>query len=364
MCYSERMQPESEIVALCRSHLEGLPGIRKATIRAPVRFGDLPSADLSLVLDTDVGRLTYFGAVKRRLTPSQLDHWLLLTVPRGQRKREEGKPILLADYVSPGNAQRLREADVDYVDAAGNLLIHRPGKLHLLKSGARPRRLAESRPARLFKPSGLQLLFVLLVEPPAADMPYRELAGHSGVALGSIAVIMNELKSKNYLIPGRTGSRLVRRRELLERWVSAYSEQLRPKLLLGVFVAPEKDAGANWQHLREVLRQRQIESAVTGGLGAYELTHHYRGEDLTAFVSGWPKGVLQQLRWLPSPAGPITLLRRFCPAVLWSMGGEQQVAHPLLVYAELLHSGRERERETARIIYERYLERLVADDAD
>ena len=358
------MRPEWDIVALCRSHLEDLPGIQKVSIKTPVRFKDLPSADLSLVLETDVGQFTYFGAVKQRLTPSKLDHWLLLTLPRVQRQRDERKPILFADYVSPGNAQRLREADVDYVDAAGNLLIHRPGKLHLLKSGARPRPLAESRPARLFMPSGLQVLFVLLVEPTAAEMPYRELAVHSGVALGSIAVIMNELKGKGYLVRRAAGSRLVRRRELLERWVSGYSEQLRPKLLLGVFVAPEKDAGANWQHLRDVLRQRQIESAVTGGLGAYELTHHYRGEELTAFVSDWPKGVLQQLRWLPSPTGPITLLRQFCPAVTWSLGGEQQVAHPLLVYAELLHSGRERERETARMIYERYLEKIAADDAD
>jgi hypothetical protein len=358
------MRPEGDIVALCWSHLEALPGIRKVTIRTPVPFTDLPSADLGLVLETDVGQFTYFGAVKRRLTPSKLDHWLLLTLPGGRRQKDERKPILFADYVSPGNAQRLREADVDYVDAAGNLLIHRPGKLHLLKSGARPRPLAESRPARLFMPSGLQVLFVLLVEPTAVEMPYRELAVHSGVALGSIAVIMSELKGKGYLTRRRAGASLVRRRELLERWVSGYSEQLRPKLLLGVFVAPEKDAGANWLHLREVLRQRQIDSAVSGGLAADELTHHYRGEDLTAFVSDWPKGVLQQLRWLPSPTGPITLLRQFSPAVRWSKGGEQQVAHPLLVYAELLHSGRERERETARMIYERYLERLAADDAD
>jgi len=358
------MQPDSDIVALCRSHLEELPGIRKVTIRTPVRFIELPSADLSLVLETDVGQFTYFGAVKRHLTPSKLDHWLLLTLPRVQRRRDKRKPILFVDYVSPGNAQRLREVEVDYVDAAGNLLIHRPPKLHLLKSGVRPRTLPESRSTRLFMPSGLQVLFVLLVEPAAMDMPYRELAVHSGVALGSIAVVMNELKSKGYLTRRRAGSRLVRRRELLERWVSGYSEQLRPKLLLGVFGAPEKDPAANWQHLRQVLRERQIESAVTGGLGAYELTHHYRGENLTAFVSDWPKGVLQELRWLPSPTGPITILRKFCPAVTWLMGGEQQVAHPLLVYAELLHSGRERERETARIIYERYLERLAADDAD
>ena len=71
------MQPDFDIVALCRSHLEELPGIRKVTIRTPVRFIELPSADLSLVLETDVGQFTYFGAVKRRLTPSKLDHWLL-----------------------------------------------------------------------------------------------------------------------------------------------------------------------------------------------------------------------------------------------------------------------------------------------
>lgn len=358
------MQPESDIAALCRSHLEGLPGIRKATIRAPVRFPHLPSADLSLVLDTDIGQFSYVGAERRRLTPSKLDHWLLLTLPRRQRRWVKAKPILLADYISPGNAERLREAEVDYVDAAGNLLIRRPRKLYLFKSGAKPLRLVEPRQGRLFMPSGLRVLFVLLVEPAAADMPYRELALHSRVALGSVAVIMNELKGKGYLVRGRNRSRLVRRRELLDRWVSGYGEQLRQKLLLGVFSAPGRDAAASLERLREVLRDRQIDSAVTGGFAAYEWTHHYRGDELTVFVSQWPKGTLQQLRWLPSPKGSITLLRQFCPAVVWAPGGEPHVAHPLLVYAELLYLGRERERETARMIYDQHLEQLAADDAD
>ncbi|HXH06092.1 MAG TPA: type IV toxin-antitoxin system AbiEi family antitoxin [Vicinamibacterales bacterium] len=355
-------RPEWDIVDQCRGHLEALPGIRKVIVRTPVRLSDLPSADVGVVLETDVGEYRYLGSVKRRLTPSKLDHWLLLTLPRAREYRNDGKPILLADYISPANAERLREADVDYVDAAGNLLIHRPGKLHLLRSGARPRRLVESRPARLFMPSGLQVLFVLLVEPVAAELSYRELAAHSGVALGSIAVIVNELRDKGYLLRHRARWRLVRRRELLERWVSGYSEQLRPKLLLGVFTAPEKAAAANWQHLRAALHQREIDAALTGGLAADQLTRHYQGGDLAAFVSDWPKGMQQALRWLPSPTGAITLLREFSPAVRWSSGGEPQVAHPLLVYAELLHSGRERDRETARMIYERYLEHIAADD--
>src|SRR5438034_11046999 len=98
------MLPTFPYTTLFRSHLEALPGIRKATIRTPVRFSEPPSADLSLVLETDVGQFTYFGAVKRQLTPSKLDHWLLLTLPRVQRQRDKRKPILFADYVSPANA--------------------------------------------------------------------------------------------------------------------------------------------------------------------------------------------------------------------------------------------------------------------
>ena len=356
------MPAGDDIVTSCVSHLEDLPGIRKARIRLPLRFDALPPDDLTLFLETDVGRFPYVGAVRRRLTPSMLDHWLLLTLPRRELRPDAAKPILLADYVSPGNAQRLREAEVDYVDAAGNLLINRPGKLHLFKSGARLPRLAQARPGRLFMPSGLQVLFVLLVEPAASEMSYRALALHSGVALGSIAVIMSELRSKGYLIRNRDRWRLVHRRALLDRWVSSYGDQLRPKLVLGVFSAAERDMAASVERLQHTLGARHIDYALTGGFAAYELTHHHCGERLTVFVREWPKGVLQELHWLPSPKGPITVLRQFCPAVVWPP--RAFVAHPLLVYAELLHLQGERERETAQMIYQQHLEKLSADDAD
>jgi hypothetical protein len=37
------------------------------------------------------------------------------------------------------------------------------------------------------------------------------------------------------------------------------------------------------------------------------------------------------------------------------------VAHPLLVYAELLFQGREREVETAKLVYEQYLKPNLSD---
>lgn len=360
------MKVEWGIVTLCRDHLEALPGIRKVTVRAPVSSTHLPTADVSLVLDTHAGKVNYVGEVMRRLTSLKLDHWLLLNLSRQRHRPGKFKLILLADYISPAQAERLSKAGIDYVDAAGNLLIRKPGRLYLSKSGARPARLADQRPGRLFMPSGLQLLFVLLIEPGAASMPYRQLAFQSGVALGSVAIIMNELKRKGYLVRRRDGWHLGRRNELLELWLSGYSDELRPKLVLGLFYAPEKDAADTLERLRIAFRDRRLGYTLTGGFAAYELTRHYRGEQLTLFVSEWPKNILQQLRWLPSQNGPITVLRQFCPAVMWSNDGEskQPLAHPLLVYAELLRQGGERQRETARMVYDQHLAKLAAADVD
>jgi hypothetical protein len=325
----------------------------------------LARSDFSLVLDTEVGELRYLGDVKRRLTPPRLEHTLLL---QAAGRRQHGKQIrrmLFADYIAPGLAQRLEEADVDYVDAAGNLLIRRPGRLYLFKSGAKPSRLREQTPARLSTRSGLQVVFVLLQELTASGLSYRELATQSGVALGSVAGIMAELKRKGHLVRRRDGWHLVRRRALFDLWVSGYSERLRPALVIGRFQPPETDLTETLARVADAARARQLEYALTGGVAADALIHHYKGEQLTLFVSAWSRDFIQALRWLPSARGPVTLLRYFGPAVpsqRYSPRGTV-VAQPLLIYAELLQDGSERAREAAHELYERHLAPLIGDDA-
>jgi hypothetical protein len=62
---------------------------------------------------------------------------------------------------------------------------------------------------------------------------------------------------------------------------------------------------------------------------------------------------------LPDPTGGnVSLLRHFGPTVT-NPDPEGRKDHPLatqlLVYAELLHDGRPREIETARMLYDRFL---------
>jgi hypothetical protein len=335
-------------------------------MRTPVPSTEIPKADVSILLETDAGQLSYRGEIMRRPTRSKLDYWLLLTLPQRTSGRADSKPLLLADYLSPSLAGRLAEAGVDYVDAAGNLLIHKPPRLYLFKSGARPPRLTEQRPGRLFSPSGLQMLFVLLVEPTAADLPYRQLAAQSGVALGSVSIIMGELKRKGHLMRRRNGYRLSRKRELFGLWITHYGDQLRPRLLIGTFSSADVDANVNLERLRNIFRTRELDYAITGGLAAEQLTHHYRSGRLAVFVEEWPRDILRDLRWLPSPQGPITILRQFCPAVVWSTtrGTSKPLAHPILIYAELVYDGAERALETAKMIYDQHLTKLLTDSAD
>ena len=352
-------------MALCRDHLESLPGVRKVALRTPVSATPLPPANVSLVLDTEVGQLQYIGEVKRHLTAPRLEHALLPRAPRRPRRGKQIRRMLLADYIAPALAHRLEEEDVDYVDAAGNLLIRKPGRLHLFKSGAKPRRFREQTPARLPTRSGLQVLFVLLQEPAAARLSYREVAAQSGVALGSVAGIMAELKRTGHLVRRRDSWQLVGRRALLDLWVSGYSDRLRPKLVLGRFQPPESDLTETLDRAADAAAARQLEYAVTGGVAADALTHHYRGEQLALFVSASPRDFLQALRWLPSERGPVTLLRFFGPSVTGRQTGPRgmALAQPLLVYAELLHDGTERAREAARVLYDQHLAPLIGDDA-
>jgi hypothetical protein len=256
-------------------------------------------------------------------------------------------------------AEGLVEAGVEFVDAAGNVHVHWPGKLYVLIKGARPARSIDATPERLFQGRGLQVLFVLLSQPGATNLSYRELAATAGVSLGTISVVMKELKRKRLLEQrGREEWTLAHKGELIDRWVGGYGGRLRPKLLLGRFRAPEGELGRTLQRVKRHLDTRKPTWALTGGFAADALTGHFRGDHLSLFVRDKAVDDLRrELRWIPSREGDITLLRLFSSAVPLERPSVKSnpVAHPLLVYAELVFQGGERELEAAKILYQREL---------
>jgi hypothetical protein len=151
---------------------------------------------------------------------------------------------------------------------------------------------------------------------------------------------------------------------LLDLWVGGYAARLRPNLIIGRYQPPEKSLDETLRRLRAEFGAAKTTWAVTGGFAADSLTRHFRGEQLSFFAQDWSSDLPKRLNWLPSEHGTVTVLRKFSPLVTFNLESpnREPVAHPLLVYAELMFQGRERELETARIVYDRYLSSLVHDD--
>lgn len=354
---------DQEILQACQAHLRALQPVKKVEAKYQMVRRGRHELDGQLVLETAVGRLTYFYEIKRGLSLPRLEHLLLQL--RQYSQEAKARPLILTDYLPPRLADRLVEAGVNFVDQAGNVYLELPGKLYIRIQGARVKGLRETTVGRMSQPSGLRVLFVLLAEPRAMSMSYRDLAEASGVALGSIAWVVRELKKKGYLQQkGPDEWFLTRKRELFDFWIGGYGDLLRPKLVVGRFQPPERDLGQTLAKFQQEAEAARITWALTGGFAADVLTHHFRGDELGLFVSQWSPELARGLRWLPSPEGPVTVLRQFSPLVVFRPKGplEAPVAHPLLVYAELVLQGRERELEAAKLLYDRYIAPLVHGD--
>ena len=85
-----------------------------------------------------------------------------------------------------------------------------------------------------------------------------------------------------------------------------------------------------------------------------------RPGSIKVYVKEAPGKLLVKNRLTKSPEGSIEILDRF-----WTFRfdwAREDMVPPLLIYADLMASGDPRNIETARIIYEAHLARLVRED--
>jgi hypothetical protein len=155
-------------------------------------------------------------------------------------KRQPGVGVLIADYVNPKMAKKLKALDVQFIDVAGNAYVNQP-PLYVYVQGNKPQeRKTKTNEVtnRAFDIAGLQVIFSLLCTPDMVAAPYRVIAEETGVALGTVGQIINGLKDAGFIVDrgGNRGRRLANQRRLLDRWVEAYPEKLKPKLRVGEFI--------------------------------------------------------------------------------------------------------------------------------
>ena len=150
-----------------------------------------------------------------------------------------GEPgILIADYVTPPMAEKLKAKGIAFLDAAGNAFLDQP-PVYVWVKGERPTEqpAATTTTGRAFRPGGLKVLFALLCHPEWIDRPYREIAAAAGVAHGTVGWVMMDLQKLGFAAEIDGKRRLLQRDRLLQQWTEAYARTLRPKLVLQRFQA-------------------------------------------------------------------------------------------------------------------------------
>lgn len=278
----------------------------------------------------------------------------ILGVAVQQLNQFKQKGMLVAKYINPRIADELKKMDVPFIDTAGNAYINEPPLLVYIKGNKPDEKDILEQPTRTFRPTGLQVIFALLCNPGLENNPFREIAIKADVALGTVGWVMYDLRRMGYIIDmGRRNRRLVRKDNLLNRWVAAYPEQLRPKKMIGRFRADNH----NWWENTDL---NEINALWGGEVAANKMTQYLKPQIITIYAKQPIGRFLFKNRLKNDVNGDIEILNIF-----WEF--EQDHLHNelvplLLIYADLLATGDARNIETARMIYEKELSKYFRED--
>jgi hypothetical protein len=254
-------------------------------------------------------------------------------------------PMLVAPYITEAMAEECRRIDLPFADTAGNLFLQTPTTLLYIIGRPRPDHMGRARKG--LTPAGMKIIFALLCQPELAGMAYRQIGAAAQVALGAVGPVLQDLETRGFL--GRRGkgaATLERAEELLHEWVVEYPAILRPKLNGRRYTADRNRFLA--------LDLKPLEAYWGGEVAAERLTRYLKAEQLLVYTRGEVKDLLIQGRVRLAANGDIEILDAFWNPELDRT--EKPLAPPLLVYADLMMTADTRNLETAKILYEQYLQ--------
>ncbi len=278
--------------------------------------------------------------IKKELRHYQIPHLLEMA----QRHQPY---MVMAEKIFPALKEELRANNINYVDAAGNIFIKTKDQMIWI-DGNKYIPIKKTGTNKAFTKTGLKTVFYLLINENAINLPYRKLAEATDVALGNIKNIIEGLREAGFILPiNKTTYKLQNKKALLERWITAYGETLRPTLFLEAYNFWDKNKFRDWQNLAF----EKGETVWGGEPGGDLLTNYLQPEILTLYTREKSKLVT---KWtiIPNEEGVLKVYQKFWKDEILD---QYPYAPPLLVYADLLLTNDPRCLETANMIYDKHL---------
>ena len=274
----------------------------------------------SYLIEQDVTSTNY-GRIKRRLE---------------QIEAGGNMPILLiGGYISSSLYSDLKQGRINFMDSVGNCFISHINKggmiLHISHSGIKSS-YKTSVAYPLFREAGLKVIFYLLQSLERFSEPFRTIRDGSGVSIGTVKNVMDELASRGYILITQEKRVLVKGKQLLDDWAENYALVLKPKLLLQRFSFRSVEKREEWQSIRLPSNMWWGGECSAAKRQGYLIPENFMiyGETLPAQLMSTGAVLMGD--------GEIALYKKF-----WVEEGVPAV----LVYADLMTSGRSRNIEAA-----------------
>lgn len=271
-------------------------------------------------------------------------------IPQLREWAQRYKPfMLIADRLYPNLKQRLRQANIDWLDGAGN--IHFKHQNHFIWIDLHTTTPTKEKKNRAFTKTGLKVLFLFLHDEDWVNKTYREIAEAADVALGNIKYVLDGLKEKNFLIrETKERYKLTHKPELLNQWITAFTDELRPRLHVDNFEFLDETDQRDWKTL-------QLEEGTFWGgePGADLLTENLKPAEYTLYTHKTKAALMTDYRLKPKQEGRVKVYKPY-----WTIKTEhKKTAPPLVIYTDLMTTGEPRNMNIADEIHERYLKHIT-----
>jgi hypothetical protein len=362
------MQPKNPLFQKCLTCLESLPGI-KGVIQSESYFSSEVLADGKLTIQKSNSSINYVCEIKTGITSDVIEQIADYFAGLSQRLKQPERPLLITRGISNLVVDRLLEQNIEFIDVDGNIYLNSPGIYVLVRN--QPSKESESNSLEITA-AALQVIYAVLNRKrallslgliKAIEHDSHEIALASGVTPKTVNRTIKKLQELDYITYINGRMEIIDYVKLLERWELGYSERLRAKLLLGTFTPV---GNSNFSDISGRIQEyaEKYNYLVGGELAASTITNylHPIGAALHLNDASFIRLIAIRLRLKPDPDGTIVFLRHFGTVSPRRKGMDflqDNLANPLLIHAELVRTGNSRLKETAQIIYDRYIEEFA-----
>ncbi len=304
----------------------------------------IPDIAGTLIIDYNGHKQRFYVEIKKELREFHLNQIFKLA-------DKYQSFLVIAENLFPKIKNALRAHKIAYIEANGNINIE-TGNLLLKVEGKHNKYLQPEKYGRAFTKAGLKAIYLFLVNENNINDTYRELAMNAGIAIGNIKFILEGLIEEGFALwQNKNDLKLINKKELLQKWVTAYNEKLKPALFMGKFRFNNDNDFINWKNLNFGKTLTQL-----GGEGAGNIyTNYLQPEILTLYTNEKKDNLIKEFRLLPDHEGNIIVYKKF-----WrDKQPFKNVVPPIIAYADLLATGNRRCIETAQKIYEQLIENTL-----